>query len=209
MFSRFFDDAWWQVDIAQVALTYLLIHASIATGCSIIVALQSPDQALSQLLPISLASSIMLQLHVEVQGALRPVDLPALSVRAWETLIYFIGAPPEMLLPAAVISLGSFIHWLTMMVLVLGQILLLLEDFLLDSGTLLMVTLYRISIVLDLMLKVVILMVMLMSGHLGMGLGMSMSMATCFLDQRMLLWMALYGRGDFLNDIERLFNSGL
>lgn len=91
------DAARWQIDVSKVfKLEQLVSLQSI---------LQRPCQLLGYLLPLRLAACVVLQLHVQVERALRAVELVAAVVRADEALLDFVSAPSEVLLPAALVAL--------------------------------------------------------------------------------------------------------
>ncbi len=82
--------------------------------------LYGPGKLFSQLLSLSLATCIVLELHVKIQTSLRAVVFGAAVVRAVKLLLNFIGTSPEVLLSAAHVPLVVVLRIRSLVMLVLN-----------------------------------------------------------------------------------------
>ena len=82
------DDSWRQVQVH--AVNDLIAHRLVRV---------SQHQVFGELLPIRLASTIMLYLDVQVLATFRSEELATAIVRANESAVDLLGSPSQMLLP--------------------------------------------------------------------------------------------------------------
>ena len=99
IWCSFFNATRWQSDVAPTKAFQLIQLITLQT------VLKSPCQLLGYLFTLSLATCIVLQLHVQVKWTFGPIELVAPIVRTDEALVNLICASAEVLLTPTQITL--------------------------------------------------------------------------------------------------------